>query len=325
MAKQYYYSTITELVVPETVSYNEMHSAINKFIDTLPHIAEELSDNITREEYNELAETLTKYMPRICKIYAKLLEGDARLIIRRIERTGHPSLLIGTFLANLMSLSIKIQKAQSFGDEIEHIETVKAHVEIAHTMTLFIDLIDDGDYSEAHGILSDMNIFDEETAFIFDRLLTMIITKDYVQARHLANDLKDTHMKAMQQVVTSGATLKILAVDDIPESLSFISKILQNHFKVFRVTNAKTALKVIGTQKIDLFILDIEMPEINGYELAETIRATSGYAKTPIIFLTSNSQREHVEKAKKVGANDFIIKPATYEALMTSVNKYISN
>jgi len=323
MAKQHYYSTIPDLVVPPTATYSEMNTEINRFIDTLPLIAEEISDDITHENFTKLAETLNKYLSRISKIHAKLLEADAKLIIRRIERTGHPSLLIGTFLANLMTLSIKIQKAQSYGDEIEHIETVKAHVEIAHTMTLFIDLIDDGDFAEAHSILSEMNIFDEETAFIFDSLLTMVITKNYVQARHLANDLKDTHMKAMQQTVTSSSSFKILAVDDIPESLSFISNVLKNHFKVFRVTNAKTALKVLGTHKIDLFILDIEMPEINGYELAETIRATANYAKTPIIFLTSNSLREYVEKAKKVGANDFIIKPATYESLMTSVNKFV--
>jgi len=323
MARQYYYTAITELVVPPKATYDEMHTAINRFIDTLPLMAEEISNDITHEDYAALSETIKKYMPRITGIHAKLLEGDANLIIRRIERTGHPSLLIGTFLANLMTLSIKIQKAQSFGDEIEHIETVKAHVEIANTMTLFIDLIDDGDYTEAHSILSEMNIFDEETAFVFDSLLTMIITKNYVQARHLANDLKETHMKAMQQTVTSSSSFKILAVDDIPESLSFISNVLKNHFKVFRVTNAKTALKVLGTHKIDLFILDIEMPEINGYELAETIRATSQYKKTPIIFLTSNSLREHVEKAKKVGANDFLIKPTTYESLMTAVNKFV--
>jgi len=109
----------------------------------------------------------------------------------------------------------------------------------------------------------------------------------------------------------------------MPESLSFISNVLKNHFKVFRVTNGKTALKVFNMQKIDLVILDIDMPDMNGYELADLIRRSPDCAQTPIIFISGNTTREHVMKAKQAGACDYIIKPASYDTLLSSVLKHL--
>jgi len=113
-------------------------------------------------------------------------------------------------------------------------------------------------------------------------------------------------------------------VDDSPEILSFISNILKDHYRIFCVANGKTALKVMEAQNPDLFILDIDMPEMDGYELAGIIRADAGHALTPLIFLTGNSTREHVLKAIQAGANDFLVKPATREVLLTMIGKYVS-
>ena len=90
------------------------------------------------------------------------------------------------------------------------------------------------------------------------------------------------------------------------------------------MANGKTALKVMEAQNPDLFILDIDMPEIDGYELAGIIRANAGHAKTPIVFLTGKSTREHVLKAIQAGANDFLVKPATREVLLMMTGKYLS-
>jgi len=323
MDKQYYYMSIKELVIPEDAAFDDIHAAINRFIDTLPSLAEELSENIRVMEYKTLAEILETALPLITDIHAKILESDVRLIIRRIERTGYPSDLIASFIANLMTLSIKLQKAQFYGDEITHIKKVEIHTDIIHTLTSFINNIDEGDYAEAHKIISDMNVFDDDTAFAFDRILSSLVTKNHVDAKAFAYELKDNQNKILQQYAGNNYAVKVLAVDDMPESLSFIGNVLKNHFKVLRVTNGKTALKVLKTQTIDLIILDVNMPDMNGYELANSIRRLPNYAKTPIIFLSGNTTREHVMKAKQAGASDYIIKPATYDALLTSVLKYV--
>jgi len=313
--------SIKELVIPEDAPFEDVHSALNRFIDALPSLSESLSENIRVMEYQTLAEILETALPLITDIYAKLLEADLRLILRRIERTGYPTDLMASFIANLMTLSIKLQKAQYYGDEIMHIQNVQMFTEIVHTLTSFITLLDEGDYNDAHKVLSDMNVFDDETAFAFDRILSSIVTKDYASARAQAFEFKESQIKVLQHYAGNNFFVKVLAVDDMPESLSFISNVLKNHFKVFRVTNGKTALKVLGTQKISLIILDVAMPEMDGYELADIIRKDPNYAKVPIIFLSGNSTRESVAKAKKVGAADYLIKPTNYEALLTSVIK----
>jgi len=323
MDKQYYYMSIAELVIPKDAPFEEIHDALNRFIDALPFLADELSENIRVMEYKSLAEILETALPLITDIYAKLLEADLRLILRRIERTGYPSELIASFIANLMTLSIKLQKAQYYGDEIMHIKNVEVFTDIVHTLTSFIALLDEGDFKEAHKVISDMNVFDDETAFVFDRLLSSIVTNDYKAARALAQEFKETQVKVLQQYAGNNFSVKVLAVDDMAESLSFISNVLKNHFKVFRVTNGKTALKVLYTQKISLLILDIDMPDMSGFELAEIIRKTPDYAEVPIIFLSGNSTREYVAKAKQVGAVDYIIKPTNYETLLTSVIKHM--
>ncbi|MCL2819759.1 MAG: response regulator [Oscillospiraceae bacterium] len=323
MDKQYYYMSVTELIIPPEAPFEEVHEAINRFIDALPFLAEELSENIRLMEYKTLAEILETALPLITDIHAKLLETDMKLIIRRIERTGYPTELIASFIANLMTLSIKLQRAQYYGDEIVHIKNVEDFTDIAHTLTSFITLLDEGDYTEAHNIISAMNVFDDETLFVFDKLLSSIVTKEYDVARITASDFKKKHVKILQQHAGSNHSVKVLAVDDMPESLSFISNVLKNHFKIFRITNGKTALKFLRSQKVNLIILDIDMPDMKGYDVAKEIRKISEYAEVPIIFLSGNSTREYVMKAKEAGGCDYIIKPTNYETLMTSVLKHI--
>jgi len=314
---------IKELVIPKDAPFEEVHDALNRFIDALPALANELSESIRVMEYKSIALILETALPLITDIYAKLLETDLKLIVRRIERTGYPSDLIATFIADLMTLSIKLQKAQYYGDEVMHIKNVEVFTDIVHTLTSFITLLDEGDYTEAHKVISDMNVFDDDTAFVFDRLLSSIVTKDYDGAKALAREFKDTKIKVLQQYAGNNYSVKVLAVDDMPESLSFISNVLKNHFKVFRVTSGKTALKVLCTQTINLIILDADMPVMTGYELAQIVRDTPDYANIPIIFLSGNSTREYVMKAKQVDAADYLIKPTNYETLLSSVIRHM--
>jgi DNA-binding response OmpR family regulator len=91
------------------------------------------------------------------------------------------------------------------------------------------------------------------------------------------------------------------------------------------VPSGKAALKVLETQKPDLFILDIDMPEIDGFELAKTIRSKTDFKQTPLIFLTGNSSRERITMAMSIGCDDFIVKPTTYEYLLTKAGKFLHN
>jgi CheY-like chemotaxis protein len=114
----------------------------------------------------------------------------------------------------------------------------------------------------------------------------------------------------------------ILAVDDAAFFLSMLKKHLSGtRHKLICVNSGEAALQYLMTHDPDLFILDIEMPGMDGYELARKIRDKG--QKAPIIFLTGNVKRDNVFKAIQVGASDFIIKPITQAQVLERISKFI--
>ena len=114
----------------------------------------------------------------------------------------------------------------------------------------------------------------------------------------------------------------ILAVDDTAFFLTVLKTALQNvNCRLVCVTSGEDALKFLEKHSPDLFLLDIEMPGMNGYELAVKIREIG--QKAPIIFMTGNSKREYVVKAIKIGAAHFIVKPIKKEEVLAKISKYV--
>ena len=116
-------------------------------------------------------------------------------------------------------------------------------------------------------------------------------------------------------------TKKILAVDDADIILHILNTFLRGgQYKLTSTTSGVAALSFLKKHRPDLFILDIEMPGMDGYELAQKIRA--GGQTAPIIFLTGNSTEESVIKAMQVGAADFIAKPINKVKLLERIAKF---
>ena len=116
----------------------------------------------------------------------------------------------------------------------------------------------------------------------------------------------------------------ILSVDDSPEVLLGITAALKGQYKVHGVTSAEEALVFISKRSPHLFILDIEMPYIDGYDLASIIRMNDKYKNVPIIFLTGHSTRGHVLSSMEAGGNDFIVKPINHALFFAKVQTYLS-
>ena len=115
----------------------------------------------------------------------------------------------------------------------------------------------------------------------------------------------------------------ILAVDDSTVFLNMLKTFVQEEasYEITCVKSGVAALTFLANHQPDLFILDIEMPNMNGYELAEKIRASG--QKAPIIFLTANSTKEYVIKAIKVGASDFMVKPIDKAHVLSRISKHL--
>jgi CheY-like chemotaxis protein/HPt (histidine-containing phosphotransfer) domain-containing protein len=116
----------------------------------------------------------------------------------------------------------------------------------------------------------------------------------------------------------------ILAVDDAVFFLNVIKRVLQGSpYKLTCVSSGKAALGFLKNDTPDLFILDVNMPEMSGFDLAVKIRETD--KNTPIIFLTSLGTAEHVRKAIASGGTDFIVKPANKKQILKRIAKHIGD
>lgn len=112
---------------------------------------------------------------------------------------------------------------------------------------------------------------------------------------------------------------KILLVDDEPDILEFLKYNLeQEDFEVLTSTNGKDALKKI-LLKPDLIILDIMMPEMDGFELYQQIKSNKNFRYIPIIFLTAKSGETNEIKGLDLGASDYIQKPISPKKLIARI------
>ncbi len=116
---------------------------------------------------------------------------------------------------------------------------------------------------------------------------------------------------------------KILAVDDMPDILLTIKSILKIKYEVFGATNHMTALQVLAHKDPDLILLDIEIPDKDGFDILKIIRRIRGYENTPVIFLTGNVTPGNVRRSRAVGGNDFIRKPIDSQVLLSKIGKYL--
>lgn len=122
---------------------------------------------------------------------------------------------------------------------------------------------------------------------------------------------------------------KILYVED-DATLAFVTKdnLEINGYHVLHAENGKQALEMFQTEAFDLCILDVMMPEMDGFELAEHIRKEN--TQIPLLFLTAKSLKEDRIRGLQMGADDYITKPFSIEELVLKIEvflrrKFISN
>ena len=111
----------------------------------------------------------------------------------------------------------------------------------------------------------------------------------------------------------------ILAIDDLPSNLITIQKILEPLFDVRLVKEGEQALALLKREKVDLVLLDIEMPGYNGFELLALIREDPAFAQLPVVFVTTHASRGFIQRAAEAGAAGYIIKPFKPSLLLQKV------
>ena len=124
-------------------------------------------------------------------------------------------------------------------------------------------------------------------------------------------------MKSMdEQLEVPEGKQKIIYVDDINYSLMSVKSRLSNNYDVFPAESSLKLFELLENVKPDLILLDVNMPDIDGYETIRNLKADDRYSEIPVIFLTGNSDRESVVKGLSLGAVDYVIKPFTTPKLI---------
>lgn len=119
-------------------------------------------------------------------------------------------------------------------------------------------------------------------------------------------------------------SFKILIVDDIDENIKLAAKILREEkYNISYARSGKEALQKISIIDFDLILLDIMMPEMDGFETATRIKQVKKYKDVPVIFVTAKDEIDDIVRAFAVGGVDYVTKPYNSKELLARVNTHI--
>jgi CheY-like chemotaxis protein len=116
---------------------------------------------------------------------------------------------------------------------------------------------------------------------------------------------------------------KIMVVDDNVSFLKQVSILLENRYDIILAKSGSQALKIGAQEKPELIFLDIEMPEMDGYETIAKFKEEPWFGATPVIFLTGNQDEETKKKAFEHGAIDILNKPVDKEYLLNRIELHL--
>lgn len=116
----------------------------------------------------------------------------------------------------------------------------------------------------------------------------------------------------------------ILYVEDNPDNRLLVKRILlAEDYSLLEAIDGKDALTVLETAHPDLILMDINMPDMDGYTLTAKIRAMPGFERIPILALTANVMRGDKEKTLEAGCDGYIQKPIDIDQLIREVERFL--
>jgi two-component system cell cycle response regulator len=121
-----------------------------------------------------------------------------------------------------------------------------------------------------------------------------------------------------------GERQKILLVDDYPGNLDALTTVLQEFYDVYTASNGKEAIDLALNNEFDLIMLDVVMPEMDGYEVCRHLKEHDQTNDTPVIFLTGKTHIQDEARGLDLGATDYISKPFSLAVVMARVRNHMA-
>lgn len=116
----------------------------------------------------------------------------------------------------------------------------------------------------------------------------------------------------------------VLAVDDNPQNLQFLGQLLSdNGYEVGLAQSGRQALAFVKRDEPDLILLDIMMPDMDGYEVCQTLKGNIAFRHIPVIFLTAKTDTVAVVKGFEAGGVDYVTKPFNSAELLARIKTHV--
>lgn len=124
-------------------------------------------------------------------------------------------------------------------------------------------------------------------------------------------------------MINSNEQSTILIVDDMTTNILILSDLLKNDYSIKVAKTGAKAIEIANTQDIDLILLDIEMPQLNGYEVCKILKESQKTKNIPIIFVTAKNSEADEEVGLNLGAIDYITKPFSKTIVKLRIKNHI--
>ncbi|TIN68572.1 MAG: response regulator, partial [Mesorhizobium sp.] len=119
-------------------------------------------------------------------------------------------------------------------------------------------------------------------------------------------------------------TARILVVDDIPANVRLLEvRLLAEYFEVLTATNGPDAIETCENGKVDVVLLDVMMPDMDGFEVCRRLKSDPATSHIPVVMITALDQVSDRVRGLEAGADDFLTKPVNDLQLMTRVKSLV--
>ena len=112
---------------------------------------------------------------------------------------------------------------------------------------------------------------------------------------------------------------RLLIVDDAPQNLRLLNGLLRGNYRVSVAVSGREALELATARPPDLILLDVSMPEMDGFEVCRRLKAAPATREIPVIFVTGLTEEEGRSRGIEAGAADFIVKPIDPNVLQAKI------
>ena len=119
---------------------------------------------------------------------------------------------------------------------------------------------------------------------------------------------------------------KVLIVDDIPDNISNIQEMIKEFDLDVKTANGgKEAIELVESFKPNILLLDLMMPDVNGWDVIDNVRSKYSKTEMPIIVVSLLSNKDNIDECYELGVNDYITKPILKARLISSLDAHLKN